>query len=300
VTWGAANGLLAILDLGSTLVEGPSRGPARRIAELAGLDEVTKRSVHRQLMTADYACADEAAAAVRDRLERAAAAAGGTAGQAAQSAAAVGAAVERAVVQVWQAQEHEARPLPLVGEVMAELVARGWRLALLSNIWVPYLRSVRSLFGDFFDRHIPGGLQVFSCREGLAKPEPELFRRVLQRAGTTAADAVMIGDSYRKDVQPAAALGLRTVWLLHDPPREVRALLEILNGRLPPPTLTLRSLADLDPAGLDVAGPDPAGPDLVGRGGLDPGRGGRPRRAQEEQEEECASSRSNASPPASC
>lgn len=227
---GPAAGPLVILDIGSTLVEGPSCGPARRIAELTGLDAAATRAVHRQLMTTDYACADEAAAAVRERLGRGPA----------------GADVERAVVQVWRAQEHEARPLPRVAEVMAELVAQGCRLALLSNIWVPYLSSVRSLFGDFFDRHIPGPRQLFSCREGLAKPEPVLFRRVLDRAGTAGADAVMVGDSYRKDVEPAAALGMRTIWLLHDPARETPALLDVVNGSAPPPTLTLRSLADLD------------------------------------------------------
>ena len=58
----------------------------------------------------------------------------------------------------------------------------------------------------------------------------------------------MVGDSYIKDIRPAADCGMRTLWLLHNPAKEAPALVRILNGLVAAPTLTLRSLEDLDPS----------------------------------------------------
>ena len=43
------------------------------------------------------------------------------------------------------------------------------------------------------------------------KPDPELFRRALTRAGCAPAEAVMIGDRTDNDVAPATSLGMQTV-----------------------------------------------------------------------------------------
>jgi HAD superfamily hydrolase (TIGR01549 family) len=218
---------LVILDIGSSLVEGPARGPASRIAEIAGLDVAQKHVLHRLLMTGDYARPADAIAAARDEL------------------ALAGPPIESAVTKVWTAQENEARLIPGAFDTVQAFAAKGYRLALLSNIWTPYFRSVHRLLGGFFDARIPPELQLLSCREGLVKPDLELFHRVLERSGARPAETLMVGDSYTNDVEPAASLGLRTVWLLHDPAREAPALVRVLNGTAPAPTVTLRSLADV-------------------------------------------------------
>ena len=50
-----------------------------------------------------------------------------------------------------------------------------------------------------------------SAEEGVSKPDSELFRRALERAGCQAQDAWMIGDRPDNDIAPAKALGMRTV-----------------------------------------------------------------------------------------
>ena len=50
-----------------------------------------------------------------------------------------------------------------------------------------------------------------SAEEGVDKPDPELFRRALTRAGCAPADAVMIGDRTDNDIAPAKSLGMKTV-----------------------------------------------------------------------------------------
>ena len=55
----------------------------------------------------------------------------------------------------------------------------------------------------------------------------------------------MIGDTYRNDILPAIQLGLRTIWILHRPDKERPALVDVLNGTLPKPDLTLPSIGEL-------------------------------------------------------
>ena len=222
------NASLVILDIGSSLVEGPARGPASQIAAAGGLTTDQKHDLHQMLMTAPYAGPEDVYAAVRERLGL------------------VSPAVESAIAEVWDAQEGEARLIPGVTETLERLVERGYQLALLSNIWTPYYRSVYRLIGGFFDLNIPPELRLLSCLEGLVKPAPELFRRVLDRAKASPAKTLMVGDSYDKDIRPAIECGMSTLWLLHSPDREIPALVEVLNGAAAGPTAALRTLADIN------------------------------------------------------
>jgi YjjG family noncanonical pyrimidine nucleotidase len=47
---------------------------------------------------------------------------------------------------------------------------------------------------------------------GFSKPDPEIFRIALERAGVSADRAVMLGDSWENDVAGAHAAGIRPVW----------------------------------------------------------------------------------------
>jgi FMN phosphatase YigB (HAD superfamily) len=58
-----------------------------------------------------------------------------------------------------------------------------------------------------------------SAVEGVAKPDPEIFRIALRRLGLPAGECLMVGDSFDRDVVPAKLLGLRAVWLRGASPR---------------------------------------------------------------------------------
>jgi HAD superfamily hydrolase (TIGR01509 family) len=52
----------------------------------------------------------------------------------------------------------------------------------------------------------------FSSKElGHKKPDPEFFRAIIQKLGTNASQAVMIGNLYEKDIIGAKAAGLQTI-----------------------------------------------------------------------------------------
>ena len=56
-------------------------------------------------------------------------------------------------------------------------------------------------------------LIVTSAEEGVAKPDPGIFRTALNRAGCTPDQAVMIGDRIDNDIVPAKQMGMKSVWI---------------------------------------------------------------------------------------
>jgi YjjG family noncanonical pyrimidine nucleotidase len=57
---------------------------------------------------------------------------------------------------------------------------------------------------------------VASGDVGVSKPDPAIFGIALHRAGATAAEAVMVGDSWTSDIAGARGAGIRAVWFNPD------------------------------------------------------------------------------------
>jgi HAD superfamily hydrolase (TIGR01509 family) len=226
---------LVLLDIGGTLVSGPAGGPAGRIARALGLDAAQRRILAETLMTSAF---DGPAAVARFLAQ----AFGVPRDAAAETAAGI-----------WHAQEGEARPWPGARDAVQGLREAGLRLAVVSNIWPPYLTATRHHYADLLDDWIPRERQFYSFREGRAKPAPELFRAALAAAGAPAHRCVMVGDSYRADIEPAMALGMRTVWLLHEPLKQAAHIARVLNHEAAGPSVALTSIAELSPDTISSA-----------------------------------------------
>jgi putative hydrolase of the HAD superfamily len=84
---------------------------------------------------------------------------------------------------------------------------------------------------------------VDSRRVGLFKPDPAIFVLAAAELGVRASRAMMVGDSFDRDIRPAKSVGLRTAWL-EGPVRR-----ECPNPALA--DLRLRTLAEL-PAAIDL------------------------------------------------
>jgi putative hydrolase of the HAD superfamily len=91
---------------------------------------------------------------------------------------------------------------------LRELEGAGYRLGLISNFeqWLEEM-LVELEVGHIFD------ISVISGIEGVEKPDTEIYRRALERAGVTADRTIHIGDSPKMDVEPAAAVGMKTILL---------------------------------------------------------------------------------------
>jgi putative hydrolase of the HAD superfamily len=120
-----------------------------------------------------------------------------------------------------------------VAPVMRELERRRLIVGLISN-------SHRSLdaFREHFSLANIVSVSVSGAEHGYMKPHRSIFERALERAGVTAADTVMVGDSIKHDIEGALNAGWRAVLLKRS--GEVPYA-------LPPELPVITTLADLMP-----------------------------------------------------
>jgi len=85
------------------------------------------------------------------------------------------------------------------------------RLGVVSDIWSKsglYLQEFeRAGVRELFD------VIVFSSDHGRIKPSPYLFTKAIETVAGDRAKIVFVGDSLRRDIAGAKAVGLSTVWL---------------------------------------------------------------------------------------
>lgn len=91
---------------------------------------------------------------------------------------------------------------------MLEQLAERYKLVLVTNFY-GNMHSVLRAYA--LDRYFAAVIE--SAVVGVRKPDAEMFRLGLQAAGVSASQAVVIGDSVKNDILPAAGLGCRTIWL---------------------------------------------------------------------------------------
>ncbi len=125
------------------------------------------------------------------------------------------------------------RSLPLYSDTkrcLVQLSEEGRSLGVISN--ASSVEAVGEILGHagiapFFPLVVAGGT------EGLAKPNPEIFRTAVRRAGVSPGDAFYVGDLPYRDAKAAAAAGLGSVWLnregwgFGDDPPEITSLTEL-------------------------------------------------------------------------
>jgi putative hydrolase of the HAD superfamily len=123
------------------------------------------------------------------------------------------------VVQLWQTWNLEGsffgrKLFDDAVDTLETLRERGYRLACVTN---------RPYAGPQFQTEIEehGLAALFdamsvSCEIGYMKPHPEIFQHALEALRIAPADAVMVGDSLRADVQGAQELGMTAVWRRYD------------------------------------------------------------------------------------
>jgi phosphoglycolate phosphatase-like HAD superfamily hydrolase len=120
--------------------------------------------------------------------------------------------------------------------LLAEL-ARNFKIAVVSNFYGNLDRVIADAgFKPAVSITADSGLL------GFYKPDPRIFAASLSKLGLKPHDAIMVGDSIKKDCAPAREMGMRTVWLRH-----VEA-----NGRDPASALvdfTIDSLEELKELG---------------------------------------------------
>jgi HAD superfamily hydrolase (TIGR01662 family) len=94
---------------------------------------------------------------------------------------------------------------------LAALRACGYRLAIIANQPAERTAELRALGVD-------AEVMVMSDEIGVAKPSPAFYTRALELMGDpTPGDVAYVGDRPDNDVRPAAAAGMRAVWIRRGP-----------------------------------------------------------------------------------
>ena len=216
--------MIVFFDIGSTLIDGPQFGPARRLSEMLELGPEAVKDLEKILFRSVARDPEQLSNTIANRLrvDR-------------------GRALE-ACTTLWNAQLEEAYVLPGAREAIAKLKSAGIPRAYLSNIWPPFYEHFKQEFREEAECQP----QFLSFETGLLKPDPAFFQMALRALEAQAGEVIMVGDTYKNDIRPAIELGMRTVWVLHRPAKEKADLVDVMNGDAPPPDLTLSSIAELD------------------------------------------------------
>ena len=123
------------------------------------------------------------------------------------------------------------RPYPDVLPALDDL-GRDYALAMLTN-GIPDIQrtklSVAGLAGCF-------RATVTSGEVGIAKPDPRVFRAVLEEIGARAAEAVMVGNSPKRDIAGAQAAGILAVQIARYAPERADGIV---------PDALIRNLGEL-------------------------------------------------------
>lgn len=118
--------------------------------------------------------------------------------------------IARAVEALYTVSEAHWVPMPGVYPLLDRLRSQGYRLGILSNAGdesnVQRLID-RARLRPYFDPI------VISAAVGLRKPNPALFRAVLEIWGLRPEEAVMIGDTLGADILGAQYAGMHNIWL---------------------------------------------------------------------------------------
>ena len=86
----------------------------------------------------------------------------------------------------------------------AELGKKGYKTGFLSNTEKPAMEYFHQLSYDMFD------VAVFSCAEGMCKPEKRIYELTVQRLGSEAGQSVFIDDK-SEYINGAQQAGLKTI-----------------------------------------------------------------------------------------
>jgi 2-haloacid dehalogenase len=98
-------------------------------------------------------------------------------------------------------------PFAEAPDALEDARVRGWRLAVLSNTDRDFLDASLAHIGVDFD------LTIVASEIGSYKPAPGHWNEFFAQSGAARDRHVHVGASLFHDIAPAAALGLRSIWI---------------------------------------------------------------------------------------
>lgn len=99
------------------------------------------------------------------------------------------------------------KPYVEARDVLIQVRSLGLKTAVASNLALPYAKPVADQLGDLLD------VSCMSFEIGAVKPDAAFYAVLCKRLGCSAAEVLMIGDTWRCDYAGATAAGLHALHL---------------------------------------------------------------------------------------
>ncbi|MFH1589345.1 MAG: HAD-IA family hydrolase [archaeon] len=96
---------------------------------------------------------------------------------------------------------------PETMDLLKKLKKLGIKTGVISNLATPY-RTPAVFIDNYIDEF------VFSCDEGIKKPDPKIYQMMLDKLGVKASEAFMVGDSVMNDYITPTELGIKSELLI--------------------------------------------------------------------------------------
>ncbi|MFA9557111.1 HAD family hydrolase [Evansella sp. AB-rgal1] len=103
--------------------------------------------------------------------------------------------------------QYQCVPFPHLLSMLKQLRNK-YKLGIISNGVTEFqLRNIQALgVADFFETIL------ISEKEGVKKPNPEIFHRAMARLGVSPSECIYIGDHPENDMRAAMDVGMKTIW----------------------------------------------------------------------------------------
>jgi HAD superfamily hydrolase (TIGR01662 family) len=102
----------------------------------------------------------------------------------------------------------QARPL------VQALFERGYQVVIATNPMFPR-RAIEHRLGWAGVADFPFALITSYENAHFCKPNPRYYQEILDHLACRPQDAIMVGDDWENDIQPAVRVGLHTYWITH-------------------------------------------------------------------------------------
>ncbi len=103
---------------------------------------------------------------------------------------------------------------------LKELKNRGVKIGIISNLTKNHKDAVERML----DLSAFADTAIYSCDQGISKPNPEMFKLALRMLNVKRENAIMIGDSYEVDVKGARNVHIKARLIQREVKKEHRLI----------------------------------------------------------------------------
>ncbi len=199
------------VDIGFTLMGGPSFSPPKKIRAVLDLPESSLGRLSEIVFAEDHETPGSLIASVEREFGL-----GATDSQ------------REEITEFWHRQALDVYELEGALPLMRALAANRVNIHIVSNLWQPFYDKFNTVFAEVKD-HI--ATRTLSFRDGVRKPSAGFYDIALERSGADPETSIMLGDSVGKDIVPFAERGMGCIWFVSRPqaPDELSAKREKLS-----------------------------------------------------------------------